>query len=434
VQVNTLYIPEDGSDGRAAESWLPFRMNWDLKGEDREGTIRAYPLLRFADARSVSPRKLMVRVGVAMLGEAAVPDDLQIARPGEIPANIHLLETTYPVTLMKQAGEKSFSMEEDLTLPASDPQPEKILFGCLRPEVTEVRVSGNRLIFRGNANLHLLYRGEDGSLHTWDEPMPFSQLAELDQVYADSAKGNVTVAVTSLEISAEDGGHIRLACGLLGQYTVSQREMVTVVEDGYSLGGTLDIKREEMELPSILDEREISFTGEQTFHNQADCVVDATFLPDFPRQRRNGDNVELELPGQFQVLYTSDDGTLQSASVRWEGQTGLKADEAAAVLPEPRIGDRPQATVHGDAIQARAEGQLAIQTVTRQKIPVVTGLNLSEGAEPDANRPSLILRRAGRERLWDIAKAAGSTVEAIREANGGDAPRSEEQILLIPVL
>ena len=189
-----------------------------------------------------------------------------------------------------------------------------------------------------------------------------------------------------------------------------------------------------MELPSILDEREISFTGEQTFHNQADSVVDATFLPDFPRQRRNGDNVELELPGQFQVLYTSDDGTLQSASVRWEGQTGLKADEAAAVLAEPRIGDRPQTTVHGDAIQARAEGQLAIQTVTRQKIPVVTGLTLSEGAEPDANRPSLILRRAGRERLWDIAKAAGSTMAAIREANGGDAPRSEEQILLIPVL
>ena len=433
VQVNTLYVPEDGSDVRSAESWLPFRMNWDLNGETREGTILACPLLRFVDARSVSARKLMVRAGIAMLGEALVPDSAEVARPGEVPRNVHLLETSYPITLMKQAGEKAFALDEDLTVPSGQPQPEKILYGCLDPELTETRVSGNRLIFRGNANLHLLYRGEDGSLHTWDEPLPFSQLAELDQPYEDNAEGNVTMAVTSLELDQEEGGHLRVKCGLLGQYVVCQREMVNVVEDAYSTAGKLEPKWAELELPALLDRRALPFTGEQTIHQQAESILDASFLPDFPRQRRNGDSVELELPGQFQVLFTAGDGSLQAASARWEGQLALKAGEEAELYGEPLTAGRPQASSHGDSLSLRAEGLLDTRTEAWQRIPMVTGLMLSEKVEPDPGRPSLILRRAGKDRLWDIAKETGSTVAAIREANGEDAPRSEDQMLLIPV-
>ncbi len=41
--------------------------------------------------------------------------------------------------------------------------------------------------------------------------------------------------------------------------------------------------------------------------------------------------------------------------------------------------------------------------------------------EPDPARPSLILRRTGEGGLWELAKACGSTVEAIRSANGLEA-------------
>lgn len=433
VQVNTLYIPADGSDARTAESWLPFRMSWELGQETREGTILAQPLLRFVDARPVSARKLMVRAGIAMLGQALVPDSLLTARPGELPGNVHLLENTYPITLMKQAGEKAFSLDEDLTVPSGQPQPEKLLYGCVDPELTETRVSGNRLIFRGNARLHLLYRGEDGALHTWDETLPFSQLAELAQPYEDNGEGNVTMAVTSLELDLEDGGHIRVKCGLLGQYTLCRRELVNVVEDAYSTAGKLEPKWAELELPVLLDRRSLPVTGEQTIHQQAEAILDASFLPDFPRQRRNGDSVELELPGQFQVLFTAGDGSLQAATARWEGHQTIRAGEDATVRTGPVLAGRPQVELRGDAISLRAEGVLDHSTVARQRIPMVTGLSLTEAGGPDPGRPSLILRRAGKDRLWDIAKETGSTMAAIRAANGEDAPRSEDQMLLIPV-
>ena len=54
--------------------------------------------------------------------------------------------------------------------------------------------------------------------------------------------------------------------------------------------------------------------------------------------------------------------------------------------------------------------------------------------EPDPQRPSLILRRAGENSLWELAKENGSTVDAICRANDiTDDADLGQQMLLIPV-
>jgi hypothetical protein len=74
-----------------------------------------------------------------------------------------------------------------------------------------------------------------------------------------------------------------------------------------------------------------------------------------------------------------------------------------------------------------------MQTYCADGIRCVTGIELGELADPDPARPSLILRRASSEKLWDIAKACGSSVEAICIANGITAEPEDDRILLIPV-
>ena len=51
----------------------------------------------------------------------------------------------------------------------------------------------------------------------------------------------------------------------------------------------------------------------------------------------------------------------------------------------------------------------------------------------EGNRPSLILRRAGEDGLWSLAKDTGSTLDAIRRANNLQNDPDPNQILLIPV-
>ena len=65
---------------------------------------------------------------------------------------------------------------------------------------------------------------------------------------------------------------------------------------------------------------------------------------------------------------------------------------------------------------------------------MVMGLELGEEQARDPDRPSIILRRSDGTRLWDIAKKAGSTVEAIRKANSLEGEPAPGQMLLIPVI
>lgn len=433
VMVWVLYAPEDGTDVRCVESWIPFQMEWDIPVGTPEGKICIRPAVRFVDARSVTARKLMVRAGIAALIEALAPMEAEIPTPGELDEDIQMLTTTYPVRLRTEAGEKSFLMDEELTLPGSCPLPVKLITYTLQPEITEQKVSGNRAVFKGNANLHILYRSEEGQLHTWDFELPFSQLGNLDSVPEGDAKVEVTLCATNLEVNLDDEGHIRLKCGLLGQFSVSQRMMLEFMEDAYSPSRDVRLIRENLTLPTILENRQERVFSEQSVPQEANIVVDTTYFPDFPRQRRTGNEVELEMPGQFQVLFYGEDGHLQASTARWEGSMRLPADEQTSVLTDVSPKGSPQAMMGNNQITLKADSTLSLESMADQEFSIVAGLEVGQPISPDLGRPSLILRRAGDNRLWDIAKETGSTVEIIRQANGLQGEPERGQILLIPV-
>jgi hypothetical protein len=64
---------------------------------------------------------------------------------------------------------------------------------------------------------------------------------------------------------------------------------------------------------------------------------------------------------------------------------------------------------------------------------MVTQLELGELREDNGGIPSLILRHAGNEGLWNLAKQCGSTVAAIQKANRLNGEPESGQMLLIPV-
>lgn len=427
-----LYAPEDGSSERVMETWIPFQMHWELPENTPEGIIRIRCLPRFVDGRSVSPRKIMVRCGLSAMAEAFTPKTAEVFAPEEVPGDVELLRSTYPVRLPREAGEKTFQMDEDLTLPDSIPQPEQLLYYRMDPAVTDRKVLGNKLVFRGNGNLHILYRGEDGQLYNWDFELPFSQYAQLEGEYGSDGASDIALMPTNLEVELDDEGHIRLKAGMVGQYLVTEKQPVTVIEDAYSPGRELGVRTEDLELPVVLDNRRENLYGEQNIPAQANLAADVSFLPDFPRQRRTDNGLEMETPGQFQVLYYGEDGVLRSGTARWEERQSLNADRESQVSAIP-MPTSPQAITGSGQILAKAEVPIELTSVARQRIPMVTGLELGAQRIPDPNRPTLILRRAGTDRLWDIAKGTGSSVEAIRRANGLQAEPAPDQMLLIPV-
>lgn len=432
VMAWVLYAPADGSEPRSMEVWLPMQMKWSFPESIREGTIRVIWHLRGVDARTLSARKMMVRANASVLAEALEPCEEEISTADHVPEDVQLLRNTYPARLPMEAGEKIFAIDEEFTLPASEPAPEQLISFCLSPQVTEQKVLGGKAVFRGTGNFHMLYQGGDGQLHSWDQEVSFSQFSDLDRDYDKDAWISVMMALSSLEPELQEG-HIRLKCGLIAQYLISDIVMLELIEDAYSPNRQVSVESRELQLPMILDSSQETIRFEGTIPENATRVVDVTVCPEHPSIRRAGDLTELECSGQCQVLFCDENGALQGRSARWSQVWELPASMDAEVLGAVQSVSRPQASLNAGQISLNGAVQAEAMTVSQQGMPMVTGLELGEMLRPDPGRPSLILRRAGEGSLWEIAKDTGSTVSAIRKANGLNDEPLDDRLLLIPV-
>lgn len=432
MMVWVLYAPENGTQEQCVQGWIPFQMRWDLPENTPEGILRLRCLTRFVDGRSTSPRKILVRAGMAVMAEAYTPMELQTAMPKQSSEQIALLEKTYPFRLMKEAGEKAFQMEEELHLPDSVPKMERLISWRANPRITDQRVLSDKIVLKGNGNLHVLYRSDAGQLHSWDFELPFSQYADLLEEHGSDARMDVALMPTAMELELRENGNLDVRGGMTAQYLITDKEPVTLVEDAYSPSWDMTLQQEDLTPPVVLENRRENIYGEQSLTGNANLTADVQFLPDFPRQRRTEEGVELSYPGQFQILYYGEDGRLHGSTARWEGKQTLPADENSRILAVP-MSPEAQAVIGNGKIQVKTELPVELTATAEQSIPMVTGVELGQQKQPDPNRPSLILRRAGDSRLWDIAKASGSTMEAIQKANGLSGEPLPGQMLLIPV-
>lgn len=433
IMVWLLYTPEDGSEVRCLDTWIPFQIKWNLPRESREGELRVQCLLRFADARSVSPRKIMVRCGVAVQIHGLADMEAELWEPENVPDDVELLKNSYQVRLPRETGEKTFLLDEEITFPDSAPAPRKLLLSTLYPIITEKKVMSNKVVFRGTGDLRILYSTEDGRICSRNFELPFSQLAELIGEYSPEAQANLTLCVTNLDTDLTQSGFLRVRAGLVGQYLVDDCQLLTLTQDAYSTERTVEPRMQPLDLPAILDSRQETLTGEAKLDSDGVQVVDAQFLPDFPQQRKTDTGIELEMAGHFQLLYYEEDGVLRCSLIRWEGVHSIPQGENCSLELDMPIPVCTQVNNTG-GLTVKTEVSMAEEFYGGQSLTMVTALNMGETAPRDPARPSLILRRCRGESLWVIAKSTGSTVRAIRDTNGIEGEAENGRMLLIPVV
>ena len=422
-----LYVPEDGSEPRMLDTWIPFQIKWDFPESQRDGTIHVWPLLESMDARCVSARKILFRSTVSVMGEAMEPSSAELYRPGQVPEDLQLLKNTYPTVLPVEAGEKQFLIQEELE-PGSEAG--KLMRYCIKLQVNDQRVMANRLVFRGTALLQVLWGDE--KLTVWNTEVPFSQYVDLDGSYSDHATASVRLIPTALELEKNEQGTLELKCGIAAQYLIYERIMVEAVEDAYSPFRPVEMEKSEWELPALLDCHKQSTALESHWKNGGK-ILDSVFFCGYPQVRQEGDALEVKLPGQFQILYTDEEGQLQGAIVKGETQWKMGSDARNRHHFFWQSGF-PSAEEAADGSSLRQELHTQADVYAHSAASQVTGLQLGENVTPDPGRPSLILRRSDGQRLWDIAKASGSTVESIRKANGLTEEPESDRMLLIPVI
>lgn len=427
------YLPEDDDIPQCVESWLPFQMRWTFPQTRQDGVILVQSILGNVDARILSSRKLMFRANVSVLGWAMEKGTQDCYYPVQIPEDVHLRRESYPMELPVEAGEKAFQLEEILPLPPTLPGVETVTGYTLQPVITEEKMMGDKVVFRGKGMLHLSYSAQDGSRLSWDYDLPFTQYSELDAEYGDDASVLLWPSVTSLEID-RDGEQLAVKAGLVCQYRISNRQIVDVVSDAYSPRRTVEGNLQELKLPGILERKNQTIHVQKNTPLEGTQMVDIRFLPQPVQINRQNGMAELELSGRFQMLYHDIDGKLRATSQNWEEKLPIPLGEETVMEADLWPAGIAQGAIMSGSANLSTELKLVSEAMNGGSIPMITALELGELQQPDSRRPSLILRRSGGEDLWELAKSHGSSVESIRSANNLVGEPDGTQMLLIPIL
>ncbi len=441
VKASILYLP-DGEEGmRRMEVAIPFSCSADAPGLGSHCTLVALPRVQAAETRSLNPRKVLVRVNLAVCLSAYAPmtDSICAGVLGPEGSGVEQLQEDHSAYVVACVQEKPFTFSDDVAISGSRPEAAQLLKNRVTLACNESKVIGNKLIFKGEARLQLFYRAGDNSLCTADYELPFSQIMEITGAGED-ADCTLDVVLTSAECnldSAGEGRTVAVSLGLLAQAVVREERSFQMLTDLYSTLYSLTPETEAYSFCRVLDQgirsqtvREILETGVM-----ARAVADAYVCIGQVTQGRDGEKLVLTADAAVTVVFTGEEGGVSSVTRSIPVSCPVELPEGClctctCTCPEPVF-----ATTTTGGIEVRFPLDFRFLALSVGRVAGVSAVRVEEAAAGSGeNQPSIVLRMVGRqERLWDIAKAYRTTAEEIRRANGLEEEGAPQgQLLLIP--
>ena len=211
--------------------------------------------------------------------------------------------------------------------------------------VEECRRVGSRLVLKGQAEVCVLYRGENQELAAYRTALPFSQL--LDGVeLPEGAETEARIQWASSEIRVlrtENGPAFGITVTVCAALLVRRKQQVSYIEDLYSLHHAAQVRRQETPLPvawqrdipsqEAVQQLEFGQGRPFAYLTAAECSGVSTV--------QEGGGPALRCTVRLRVLYLDESGTPvcaeRSAEVTapaaWEPQTV----RAACGLPQMQI-------------------------------------------------------------------------------------------------
>lgn len=438
AELAVLYVPESGKGVRRVNVEAPFSAFAESDAITADCLITAKLRLIACDARTVNPRKLVVRVEVAAEAALYLPETVYRTAPRE-QEGVYYQTESLKVCLPVAVNEKSFVFTDEASLPASAPAIGELLRTTVGLTVESVKPVGGRAVVKGSAVTTLLYESrDDGALCRELIATPFSQIVETDAP-GDAADFELALCLTGAHVSrgytAGDGGEaLNLEIHAVAQCVAYGQCELESVTDVYSTKHPLEAQRSGLEL-SYLDgaSETVSETLRATVpvSGEVEKIHAVTARLASSGVREGPEGPVWSAVAAVTVLYSEPGGEVLSAFKRVELERPLEAGQELDAAVGPEI-----FTAAADgAVEARAPLELTTLKKGRATVDRVESVELDENETLDLTAlPNVTVTRAGSRSLWDLARAHMSTVSRIREANAlaEDASPEPGSVLLIP--
>lgn len=429
--VSGMALVETQEAGRTevTEAYIPLTLRLEDPRLKPGMLVQVQLCLRGLDGHLVNPRKIMLRASVtAEIRVWSQCEEQHII--GTARKDICMLPCTAAVRCLAALGEKNYTVEDNVQLtPAGSIGRIAGIQATLRH--TDARLTGTRAVLRGEAMLQILYLTPEGTCGTGTATLPFSQYVDLGDCREDDEL-QLTSCLTGLDAEPDASGTgLNVTLQILTTAAVWGRRELPYTGDIYALSGQLTPETEERRYESLLDRQYFTPVGRCQTSGSVQRVIAVSCILGESRCERDGETARLTQNITVCVLWEDPQGQLHGS----RGEAALEASSKAAENCRFQIGIEEltaSASPAGDGMELRVNGTMEADSFGESCIREVVGAQWEE-AEPEQDGPGLIIRRVKPgERLWDLAKYARTTCQAIREANGLGEDQEPAGVLLIP--
>lgn len=424
-----LVQPQEDAPTEVVEAYIPISIRLENPSIQPGMEAEVCISLRRLDGHLVNPRKVMLRAAVS--AEITLWERRQEQHiTGCAKRNVCMLRKTMPIRCLSAMGEKNYTVEDTV-----QPTPAGTIrqLAGVQAELrhTDARLTGTRAVLKGEAELRLLYQDSEGTFTSGTAILPFSQYIDLGDC-GEEDELQLTSCLTGADVEPTiEGSGVNVTLQLLTTAKVWSRQDMGYMADAYSLKGTLTPETEERSYHSLLDRQFFSPIGRGTVTGEMQRVVYCTCLPGEGMHSREGEAVTFAMPVTVGVLWEDGQGQLHSSSAEVQLESASRAAEDCRF--RLRMEDvHAVASMGGDGAELRLTGTLEADSFGESRMTEVVGADWQEEA-PEQGGPGLVIRRIRPgETLWDAAKAAKTTEQAIMEANGLKEDQQPQGMLLIP--
>lgn len=427
-----IYRSEGEESLRRMPVQLPFSAHWDSGSITQSCKCAVKLSVSSFEGRIINSRKLLLR------GEIVVNADVFAEEKSEFTTGSDCTEletNTEDITFSHicAVGEKTFTVSEEMLLPASKPGVGNIIKYRVRLFCDEVKPVGGKLVVKGRAAVYILYTAEDsGEINSADFSLPFSQIYDTD-TSADILAASASLMVTGVYLEEIDNGGtpngFRIEIGAVAQLCAWSESEISCVADAYSIQHEITLTPGTVCLHESQQGQGYDETVIQII-NTASPVKNVIDVYTYIGKARFEDGSAV-WSASVRALYEAEDGKIVSCFGNFE----LKCACPDGAFAEVFVGDITAKAVSGGA-ELRIPVKYSITLCGDIEISTPAEIEIDEEAVKDTSaQPSIIvLRSDGNMPLWNLAKQFNTTISAITEANpnlAGKVPERGELLLIV---
>lgn len=441
VRVTVLYTPDGEGGIRTLEFAVPYRMETDSRLLQGCRYLMAEVETEFLEARMLNPRKIFTRCKLIarVTGyRKGVLNFCADAEAGE-ERGVEKRQEIQQTAILTQISEKDFTFTDEFMLSPGRDGAAELLNGRVNWSVTEAKVVGNKLIFKGMFSVCVLYRTTEGACRAATGELPFSQIMEADGA-AETAEASLQLHITGADFRLgddPDGRTVSVTLYLHAAALLRENRELLLLSDLYSTAYEMEYEAQ----PLLLTEYCRTMNRRQAVREVLEIgVVAETLLSVSVRcgsvsVSREGEMAVLRTNAAVKALYLDEGGVPLVAERGVDVVCQLEVPENCRVRARAVCTEDAQGSLGDRGIEVRFPVDFCVEAEKQVKKVCITVARLNTDAPKDsAGAPSLVLRCLGKqETAWDLAKRHNTTIAAILAANQlEDECLPHDRLLLIP--